>query len=188
VLLAPSIMNIAASPLRHLSQSAEDYEPIFVDLAKADVAVLTGVANAPRGEIALAGFEAILDEDETPKEPVTFLGEELDTCVLRTGVIGWTKKVLAQLDAVDVVPGRQVLVADVYDYLWLFAPTERLEGMATWYYGGDDGFDGAELVLVPLCPLIESARQAKLEVIAEKGWVLEEVIRTDLFILAQRSN
>ncbi|WP_112321627.1 hypothetical protein [Oceanibium sediminis] len=190
LLFAPSAINMATSPVRHMSQTAEEFSPIFSDLAKADAQVLTSVAYLPRANVTLDGFEipaALRGEDYEPEAPVMFLGEALPECSVRLGLVGWIRQITAQLGAVEEAVGKPVLSADIHDMLWLFGPFERLPEMAPWYYGTDDGFEAADYVMVPFCPLNTPSRARKLEVIEDLGWQLEEVIRTDLFILARRT-
>ncbi len=193
VLYAPSMMNIAMSTPRHMSFPAEGYSPLFRDLAKADIEILTAKSYRPEATVYLDGILPPAtgqtdDEDATEDTAVTLNGEVLPDCNLRFGLIGWTYTAVAQLGAFEGAPGRRILVADIYDHLWMFGPFERTGSMAPWYYGTEDGFEGTEMVLVPLCAVSAQARKLKLERMADLGWTLDEVFRTDLFILLKRAD
>ena len=188
LLYAPSMLNILTSSLRHAGVETEDYTPMFLDLAKADIEVRAKQNFVPVMEIPMTGID--MPEGHEPEEmaePLRINGEELSACTLSTGFVGWTHKAVAQLGAVEEAVGQTVIMADVYDHLWLFGPFARSPGMAPWYYDSEDGFDGARYLLVPLCPVSPDAARGKLEVIEDLDWRLEEVIRTDLFILYRRA-
>ena len=161
---------------------------MFLDLAKADIEVRAKKSFVPVMEIPMKGIDMPEGhEPEEKAEPLRINGEELSACTLSTGFVGWTHKAVAQLGAVEEAVGQTVIMADVYDHLWLFGPFARSPGMAPWYYDSEDGFDGARYLLVPLCPVSPDAARGKLEVIEDLDWRLEEVIRTDLFILYRRA-
>jgi len=187
VLYLPSMITISTSSLRHLALSGEDYTPLFPGADKSDIEIQIAKSYAPSAQVPIPdiplpeGHEP--DVDDLPVTSITLNGEDLLDCSLRDGFSGWTQKMLGQLARVDAAQGRRVLVADVYDHLWLYGPYARNIGAAPWYYGSDDGIDGAEFVLVPLCAMAPEARRQKLDLIAEKGWSLTEIQRTDLFIL-----
>lgn len=189
-LFAPTLLNMGFSPVRHLIQPADMYSPMFNDLKKADIEVLTEKNYTPTIEYPLPGIDFPEGQEPEEPKPETFEvnGESYPDCGLKQSMIGWTKKALAELGAVEEATGKRVLVADNYDHLWLFGPYQRLRKMSPWYYMTDAGFDGADYVLVPFCAIDIPSRRRKLEVIEEKGWTLDEVIRTDLFILFRRAS
>ncbi len=192
VMIAPSLINLASSPYRHLAMSSEGFAPLFTDLSRDDIRVRISTHRAPRTRGVLEGivfgesYEAETtgeEADQTPKHMLN--GERLPDCNAQTGLVGWQHQVAAQLGAVEEAVGQTVMTADLLDALWLFGPFERAAGGAPWYYGGEAGFSAADYILVPLCPLSTAARQARLDWMAEAGWALEEVLRTDLFILVK---
>ncbi|NNU81251.1 hypothetical protein HMH01_12470 [Halovulum dunhuangense] len=188
VWLLPSMTNVAFSPLRHLLQEPEDFLPIFNDLAKGDVKMHRDVLDTPLKRIEFSNYPFETDSEYAKqRRTAEFNGEHLSYCGLELGFMAWTRWMVEQMGAIEEAVGRRVLVADNYDHLWLFGPFERLPHMAPWYYDADEGFEEAEYVMVPFCPVSDIAWERKLELIAEKGWVLEEVIRTELFILARRA-
>lgn len=191
VLFMPSMLTLASSSVRHAGKSGETTIPLLADLSKADIELeadraFTGLISQP--------FDAITTPDryEDPEaeepEPLIVNGETLAKCSLTGGFVGWIKLAAEQLSAVEEAVGRHVLVADVYDQLWMFGPFARNDRMAPWYYGTDTGFDEIEYVLVPLCPVSTESRRQKMDQIADFDWTLEEVIRTDLFILLRRES
>ncbi|MEM8871598.1 MAG: hypothetical protein AAGE38_14440, partial [Pseudomonadota bacterium] len=198
VLYAPSMMNLATSTMRHTLRDAEATTPLFRDLARDDIMLDVSRVFTPRINVPIEGEfdpEGLLDaaqdssgEDDEDEEPVLLLGEPVQDCTLDTGLMGWTWKVVEQLGAVEEAVGKRVIVADMYDHLYLFGPFARNDGMAPWYYGTDRGFDGVDYILVPHCPLTQDARADKLRWIEKFGWTLEEVVRTDLFTLVRRAD
>lgn len=193
-IFAPSINNIATSVARHATFAGDGFAPMFADVARADIEVKISTHQKPGADISIPGitFAEDLaqegDEDVKPTPPTMLLGEELAKCDIRNGIIGWVRQVSSQLSEVTAVHEKRVLMTDLLDPLWLFGPYKSLPGMAPWYYGTDDGFDAAEFVLVPLCPLSSRSRRMKLAVIEDKGWSLREIHRTNLFILLQRES
>ena len=191
VLYLPSMITIATSSFRHLALDEEAYTPLFSDLRKSDIEIQILKSYTPAAAVPIEnipfpeGF--VPEEGDLEETAVTVNGERLIDCSLKDGYSGWTQKMLGQLGAVEAAVGRRVMVADIYDHLWLYGPFERNIGAAPWYYGTDDGIDGAEFVMVPLCPMSADARRTKLKLIEEKGWTLEEEIRSDLFILYRRA-
>lgn len=193
VLILPSLFNIYTSPMRHALTSTKGFAPIFTDLRHDDILVKIATHRAPRTQSVLPGILFAEGAEAPEAEPKPTPGRDLipadlEECNTLTGLVGWQTQVAAEMGAVESAVGRQVLVADLLDALWLFGPFEPAPKGAPWYYGGDAGFEGAEFVLVPLCPLSTRARDAKLDWIAEAGWQLEEEIRTGLFILMRRAS
>ncbi|MEM8786629.1 MAG: hypothetical protein AAGE76_00050 [Pseudomonadota bacterium] len=189
VLIAPSMVNILVSPVRHMSVDGTSYVPLFPRLDRADIEVDAALAYLPTVERPLPNFSlpaSVAAEGEADPPAPIVAGVEIEDCELGLGFAGWTVRAVAQLEAMESAVGRPILAADIYDHLWLFGPFERVAGMAPWYYDTDRGFDSAAFVLVPHCPVSPAARRRKLEVIEGLGWILEEEIRTDLFTLFRR--
>ena len=198
VLYFPSMTNMATSGMRNLAQSGEDFVPLLPGLERADIVVETGRKYQGRAERPytaitmpddIAADAAGAEDGEAEEEtPVTFevAGERFTECDLTGGFTGWMWTAADQLGAVEEAVGAHVYVADIYDFLWLFAPTQPTVGAGPWYYADDGVLDGVTHLLVPRCAVSAMARREKLADIAEAGWRLAEVIRTDLFILYRR--
>ena len=75
------------------------------------------------------------------------------------------------------------MVADAFSSYWLFADIEPLRGGTPWYYSGLPGYENAEYLMVPICPSVHDARRQILNLVEERGSVLEEVSRGDQIIL-----
>jgi hypothetical protein len=73
--------------------------------------------------------------------------------------------------------GRPMLLADTVQSLWLFGDFAPLPGGAPWYYGGLPGGAAAQIMVVPLCPVYDDARDEMLAAAAAQGWTLHEVHR-----------
>ncbi len=192
VLYAPSMMNIATSQIRHFGKDHSKTTYLFPGDLRSDIRVDVPRNFEPKMQLPLEGIDYPADyaKDENESEddkPLTVNGEEILDCSLNLGFVGWTRTAIEQLGAIPEAVGRHVLVADVYDHLWLLGPFARNDGMAPWYYGTSGGFDEVEFIMVPLCAVSQGERRSKLERIHEMGWTLEEVARTDLFILYRRA-
>ena len=188
-LFAPSMVNLATSAPRHLLLDEKEFAPIFNDLARSDLRVMIATHRLPNTQGKMQGISfGPVEEDDAGEatEPLRLNGEELAYCQTVTGLVGWMRVAAEQLGAVEEAVGRTVMAADLLDVLWLFGPFERTPDIGPWYYGSDRGFEAVDYVMVPLCPMSIRARERKLNLMEEKGWTLEEVIRTDLFILLRR--
>lgn len=184
VIYAPSMINIATSVPRHLGHAASDFAPLFPDPAHDDLQVRRATQNTPRVSIPLRGVAfAETDEDDEPAPPVTLNGEVLEECDLSTGLVGWLMQISKDIEDTGLADGKQVMLADILDPLWMFGPFERVEHGAPWYYGVDEGLETVDMVAVPLCPLSPISRRHKLAAIEDDGLSLVEVARTEMVIL-----
>ncbi len=77
--------------------------------------------------------------------------------------------------------------ADVFSSHWLCGALEPMDQGAAWYYGGLPGFEDADYLLVPLCPVVQDVQRQILETIEERGDAISvtEIRRTELYILYQ---
>ncbi len=117
-------------------------------------------------------------------EPTIFEGVSLPNCQKNTGLIAELVQTGAALDGFEQTAGAQVLYADWVNGLWLFSKTRSLQGGAPWYYGGTPGFENAQYLVVPKCPMGQDVRALILDAIAKDktlSVVLEE--ETPLFLL-----
>ncbi|MEM9903225.1 MAG: hypothetical protein AAF865_17930 [Pseudomonadota bacterium] len=103
-------------------------------------------------------------------------GADLPACDLRSGGVTMFRLIAAELEGAGFA-GRPLLVADTFQSFWLFGPFPALPGGAPWYYDGMPGGASAELVVVPLCPINDTARDRMLTALDSSGWGLREVHR-----------
>ncbi len=190
-LAAPSYLNLAYSPIRHLVADPADYRPVLPgspwgeDLQTARIR-----ARQITAEVPLDGpdtpFAAVTDADLREGIWQSFQGEPLPACSLKLGTIAWFSAAAADLRASGLAEGRTVFAADLLSSYWLFGAFEPLPGGAPWYYGGLPGFENADYLIVPLCPLALPVRRMVLEEVARSGVTLREVRRTEIYILYRK--
>ncbi len=181
-LAAPSFLNMAWSPFRHLNMDAADYAPLLPGQGRHEDVQVARLRNLEVGASVPIEMADASEQEEAPR----INGEALPICSLGLGLGRWQATVAAQLKDSGLVTGQQLFTADVLNVQWLFGAGEPLEGGAPWYYGGLSGFANADLVLVPLCPVVAGVRKLILSEIEEAGVTLTEVDRTDLYILYRK--
>jgi hypothetical protein len=193
VVIAPSLLNMAYSPLRHAALDPATYTALFRGDGHRDIEVPVRRSFQGVGKVFLDTIPGVPEGktfSQDVRNAVAVNGEDLGQCQMEGGLTGLYHHMADSLAARADVRGRAVLIADLNDFLWLMGPFRRSggdgEGMAPWYYGGAEGFDGAEFVLVPLCPVSPQSRRAKMDIIKGLGWVLEPVQRDPHFILYRR--
>ncbi|QQA41650.1 DUF2029 domain-containing protein [Pelagovum pacificum] len=193
---APSFFNLAYSPFRHFFVEAEDYAPVIpgapesADLFAAAVRAEDPAVRVPliAPGLGLTEEAPLGDEDEPgPNTPVTFMGEEFAACTLDGGMIAMFDAVAADLDAAGY-GGRTLFAADLLSTYWLYGDLEPLPGAAPWYYGALSGYEAADLLFVPTCPIVGRVRREILEAIEAQGTEeLTEVRRTEAYVLYERA-
>ncbi|MBN2906081.1 MAG: DUF2029 domain-containing protein [Rhodobacteraceae bacterium] len=177
ILSAPFFMSMAESPLRNYTAKTED-----------QVAVLPGAQGLwmPRERVQRVQIRTTRRgpwwQPTAGPERTLFQGELLEDCLLVSGLVGWYQDISADIEAAGLA-GRPALVADILNSYWLFGGVERLAGGAPWYYGGLPGVMDAQAVLVPQCPARPKVRARILTAIEEAGLELNELRRTDDYIL-----
>ncbi|MHA3977719.1 hypothetical protein ACW9UR_08565 [Halovulum sp. GXIMD14794] len=185
LLLFPSMSNLATSGMRNLSYDTENMTAIFPQEGRQDI--LISESRKFEGDIQVPFTAVGYPEGEVPEdaEPqtITVNGEEFPDCALKGSVIGWFWKAAEQLAEVEEVVGKQVYTADFHDSMWLFGPFEPTRGAGPWYYAADGDLAEAEYLMVPFCAISDYSRREKLKQVAEADRPLEEILRTDLFIL-----
>ncbi|MGB5559386.1 MAG: hypothetical protein WBN04_15410 [Paracoccaceae bacterium] len=189
-LASPSFMNLAYSPFRHFWVDVTQYSPmmpksgVHADLYATTLRGTHVTARVPLDGpgTAFASYATLLDE----REPVIFKGESLPDCEVELGLPAYFDTIVSDLEEAGFAQGRRLLAADLFSSHWLFGPLQPLKGGAPWYYGGLPGFDSADYLLVPLCPIIPEVRRMVLQSVEDAGVPLTEVHRTPLFILYEK--
>ncbi len=185
---APSALNLAFSPFRHLATDTEDTVPLLPALAvHDDIRTL-----APR--LYTANIKLPYDRPGEPyaayrerakrSEPAVLNGEKLPECQLEGGMTAWFELVTDDLEKAGY-GGSRLIATDLFSAYWMFGDFLSVRGAAPWYYGGVPGVANADYIVVPLCPMQPELRQQMLKALDEEGWALHEVRRTDLYILIQ---
>ena len=187
---APSALNLAFSPFRHLASDTEKTAPLLPALPQhADLrteAQRIYTANLMRPYDNPGDPFAAYRETAERKDPDTLNGEVLPMCQFEGGMTPWFEVVTADLEEAGYA-GSRIITTDLYSAYWMFGDFQSVKGAAPWYYGGLPGIENADYIVVPLCPMSLSLRHEMLSALDEKGWTLREVRRTDLYILMAAS-
>ncbi|PVA05798.1 hypothetical protein [Thalassorhabdomicrobium marinisediminis] len=187
-LSSASLFNLMSSPLRHLQVDPVDYVPM---LPRGGVHrdLLGHEARQERvdARIALDIELDLLPRFEGRDPDTVFLGETSAPCALELGLPGMFGAIVRDLEQAGLADGASLFAADIFSSHWLFGDLDPLDQGAPWYYGGLPGIEDADYLLVPRCPVIESARQMILELIEERietgTLTVSEVRRTPLYVL-----
>lgn len=189
-LAAPSLLNLAYSPLRNALAKPADFAP-FLPGSERHAGLKTAKLRANRidGMIPLDGpgsgleaYGALIER----AEPAVFRGETLADCEVMVGLPGWLDGIAQDLASAGYAGNTRIFAADIFSSHWMFNGAEPLVKGAPWYYGGLPGWESADYLLVPLCPAVPKIRASLLKLIEENGAVLTEVRRTPLYILFAR--
>lgn len=175
----PSLLNLTSSPMRHLTIEAQGYEPLLPQSDQAADVMFRAVRQGRvTGSSPLPGFPL------PGVEPAVLNGVDLAECQLNAGTTGFYAALAERLEQ-SGQGGRAILVADLFNPLWMFGDFPPLQGGAPWYYGGLPGGEMAETMLVPLCPVLPRARRQVLASAEAAGWTLTETARDPLYILLE---
>lgn len=183
---APSFLNLAYSPLRHMNVDVAKYAPILprggvhADLFGADLRV-----NRVDARVPLDGQVAGLAAYAGREPPATFKGEVLPRCAVELGLPRVMDAIARDLEDAGLAEGKSVFAADIFSSYWLFGPLEPMDQGAPWYYGGLPGMADADYLLVPLCPVVQDVRAMVLREIEalDAPVPAAEIRRTELYIL-----
>jgi hypothetical protein len=185
----PSLFAMSFGPYRHLSVAKEDYSPLLPRAGK-DSDILYNHERLTRldARIALDEPGSALAGYANPKfrdrEVVIFQGEKVRDCELSGGFGAWYDALSADLQAAGYASGTKIYEADLLEALWLFGPFGRVTGGSPWFYGGTPGYEDAEFLMVPECPIFAKARKQRLDAITGRGEPPLQVVRkTELYTL-----
>ena len=191
-LTAPSFFNLAYSPFRHMRLDTASYAPILpqggvhTDLQSIDLRL-----NRVDLRIALDGEIDALPVFEGRDAKPTFMGDVFDTCSVELGLPRVMNTIAQDMQDAGLSQDKAVFAADLFSSYWLFSDLRPMEGGAPWYYGGVPGLKDADYVLVPVCPVVQDVQVQIFELLdglIEAGKIeLEEIRRTDLYILYQKT-
>ncbi|KPU83912.1 hypothetical protein JI58_06795 [Marinosulfonomonas sp. PRT-SC04] len=187
-LAAPSMINLATSPYRHLGLNKDWYRPILPQhTVHHDIRFLTLRTHRIETRIPMDDpAVGHLVKDAVRDDLAMLMGVPLPACELEMGLAGWINVIAQDLQQAGLSKGKRLFVADVFSSHWLFNDLEPLPQGAPWYYGGLSGFDAADYLLVPLCPAVPGIRKQVLEEIAARDDIsLTEIRRTGLYVLLE---
>lgn len=188
----PSALNLAYSPFRHLITKSEEYIPLVPGNPEmADLHVVKSRMHRLDADVALdegdSPFAAFADPTLREDEHVVWQGEALPTCSVRLGIVTWFEAIAADLNSSGLAQGHTAFTADILSSFWLYGAFDRLPKASPWYYSGLPGFDNADYLLVPLCPLSPKVRKLVLDAVDKSGVKLTEVRRNEMYILYRKS-
>lgn len=139
--------------------------------------------RVPRVEYAHPG---IAPHPETPTKPVVLNGEALPACTQTAGLAEGLQAIGASLRSFPELAGHSAIYADWVNAIWLFSDLNPVPGGAPWYYGGTPGFENADYLVVPLCPMGPAVQRRMLEASDRAGFQFAEIARTDLYVLLKQ--
>jgi len=190
-LATPSLTNLAYSPFRHLRVDTARFTPMLPGSGRHEdlqtMRVRAGQINA-QVPLDLPGtaFAAFTDPSYRDDDRASFQGEDLPICNMQLGAVPWYSAMAADLKASGLSKGKTVFAADVLSAYWLYGAFEPLPGASPWYYGGLPGWENADYLIVPLCPMAGKVRRLILDDITARGETLEEIRRNEMYILYAR--
>ncbi len=185
--ITPSYVNLSMSHVQHWSQDVDRYTALVPNSGDfSDVMLVNKRALAVDAEITMDGPNSVFagwNDAELRETGVEFQGEYLEGCLLKSGLTPWLDTIVTDLEGAGFSGGTRLFAADLFSSHWMYGEFEALEGGAPWYYGGLPGYDSANYLLVPLCPVSGAVRRQILELVTKRAEVLTELRRTSLYIL-----
>ncbi len=179
----PSVISLATSPIRAVFTSKEEFLKMPISEGVADIWLPEfRILHAMKRE-TIEGFPSPFSEDER----VVINGFEFPECSSNESISPMATKIAQELEAIDFVRGKPVLAADILNVSWMFGDIERVQGAAPWYYGDTAGVENADYLMVPLCPINANMRRQMVMQFIEGSYGLNEVYRSNLFVLYEVS-
>ncbi|MEM9349122.1 MAG: hypothetical protein AAGA47_02595, partial [Pseudomonadota bacterium] len=184
--IAPSIVNMAGSPIRHLSVDREEFIPALIGTElHQDFLMVRKRANLLRKEVPMGNGARQFDGPE-PEETLVFQGEEVTYCMAGFSVAAYASMV-EDLAEQGLAQGGAIYFMDILNPIWLFGDHEPLRGGTPWYYDGLPGIENADFILFPNCPVKPMAQNIMIEAFDEiPDDTLIEVARRPLYTLYRR--
>lgn len=190
VLVAPSFLNMAVSPLRHALLGEAQFVAMLEEGPHNDVLTPVHRVNRvqERSTVTFTDTQFLALNEFADKEPdLEFAGQTYPSCVQELGLLGIMRDVAADLRTAGLGDEARIFTADTFGAVWLFGGFEPLQGGAPWSYGGLSGFENAEYLLVPQCPMTPRAFKALIGQLKEQDDLeLEELRRTELYTLYRK--
>ncbi|MGB3147602.1 MAG: hypothetical protein WBA91_07575 [Paracoccaceae bacterium] len=197
-----SASNLLISPFRHFVADKEKNSPLLPGSpGNQDIYTLTKRMYDPRQSVPLVreggllaeiratampednqSDEADADEEDEAGNGVTLNGEALAECEIQSGIAVLFELVTRDLERSGYA-GSSLIAADILSPYWLFGDFKPAKGGAPWYYGDLSGIKNADYLVVPICPLSAKYRKSFIELAEKRGYRLQEVRRTEDYIL-----
>ncbi len=186
-LISPSFFNMAASPWRHFMAKEERFAAVFQTAPHTDIYTPANRVNRVQERRTITFQDpqfTALNEIADEEPDVVFQGVTYPSCQQELGLLGIMRDVAADLRAFGLDDDARIFTADTFGGVWMFGGFAPLEGAAPWYYGQLSGFENADYLLVPTCPVTPRTFKAITQDLdAIDGLVLEEVRSTELYRL-----
>jgi len=190
-LIAPSFLNMAVSPLRHLMLDKTQFAAVLPDAPHTDLHAPEARMNRvhERHGITFTDPQFLALNGTAEVNPdVMFQGVSHPACVQQLGLFGVLRDVGHDLREFGLSGEAQIFTTDTFNAIWMFGGFTPLQGGAPWYYGDLSGFENADYVLVPSCSITPRAFKATIEDINEiEGLEFKELRRTELYTLYQKN-
>ena len=178
---------MAISPVRHFVAPKEGFLAAFNIAPHGDVYTPMNRVNRVQERRTIT-FQApeltALNEIADIEPDVTFLDVTYPSCQQELGLLGIMRETAADLRRFGLKDDARVFTADTFGGVWMFGGFEAVIGGAPWYYGELSGFENADYLLVPTCPITPRAFKAiAADIDALEGVSFEPLRRTELFNL-----
>lgn len=187
VLFFPSLVNIALSPVKHLSFDKARFLPMLPeDAGHQDIYIRRDRAYMMTAQVFRDQEPGPWAEyaDAVGRAPVPeFEGVAFPNCEWMAGSRGLLETLGADLAAADLPPGSRLFVADLLAAYWFFAPVSPPGGSAPWYYGRLTGLENTDYVMVPKCAFTAPVRNIILAELEASGAGFTLVRDNDLLAL-----
>ncbi|MEM6634260.1 MAG: hypothetical protein AAF667_00080 [Pseudomonadota bacterium] len=187
-LAAPSFLNLAYSPFRHLAVPSDEYGPVLFDAARHDdvrVPLMRGLIAAHVVDETGPGrpYEAYAAEFDDREPDPGLDGMPMPRCALQPGMVAYFDAVASDLET-NGNAGARIFATDVLTGFWMYGDFPPLPGGAPWSYGSLAGLGAADVVLVPNCPVHRPTRRQLVEKISNlDGWRFEMISERPLYSL-----
>lgn len=186
-LIAPYLLNAAASPFRNLSVG-DGYEAPLSNVAGEDLLFPIRSGHRIRAE------RPTLQTDEPLTDPravamdteITFAGTVFGPCQLTDGAMNQLNQIAEALANVPATAGASILYTDLVNVVWMLSDASALPGGSPWYYGGRSGFGAADYLVVPKCAILALSRNTMLNELSEAGWQYDKVYEDAFAVIFQR--
>ncbi|MCF6271865.1 MAG: hypothetical protein L3J37_01555 [Rhodobacteraceae bacterium] len=175
--LFPSAISILTSPLRAAFSSTEGFVrvplsppglgDIWLPEARMKNAIITQPMQGMPAPVPLV-------------EPLVIDGIGFPECRGAATAIPIPLAMAKEVAGLEFTRDRPVLTADLLNSSWLLADVTRVKGAAPWYYGDNSGFEDAEFLLVPVCPLNVDMRRQMVSNFEEAGYTLKAAYSSEL--------
>lgn len=191
-LIAPSFLNMAVSPARHLMLNKEAYVAVLPDAPHTDLHAPNFRVNQVRERRHVVFSDpqfAALNELSSHKQDVSFEGITYAPCVQQLGLFGVYRDIGKDLRAFGLPGQARIFTTDTFNAIWMFGGFTPLQGGSPWYYGDLSGIEDAQYLLVPSCAVSPHTFEAMIEDLnGKEGVTFKELRRTELYTLYEKQS